>query len=86
MPALCQALAAGLLAQPKDPLRGLGVFCEGFSLHTSVFVSDIDVQALARLARYRACPPLSLRRLALAEDGQLRYRSKHPALTKRPVQ
>lgn len=76
---LSQALAAGAPAQATDPPRGLGVFCEGFSLHAGVFVRDMDGDALERLARYCACPPLSLRRLALAEEGQILYHAKHAA-------
>ena len=41
MLSLCQALATGAPAQATDPPRGLGVFCEGFSLHAGVFVSDV---------------------------------------------
>lgn len=76
---LCEALAAGAPAQATDPPRSLGVFCEGFSLHVGVFVSDVDGDALERLARYCARPPLSLRRLTLQEDGQILYHAKHAA-------
>ncbi|HMW53871.1 MAG TPA: transposase [Rhodocyclaceae bacterium] len=76
---LCEAFAAGSPAQATDPPRGLGVFCEGFSLHAGVFVSDLDGDALERLARYCARPPLSLRRLELQEDGQILYHAKHAA-------
>ena len=79
MLSLCQALATGAPAQATDPPRGLGVFCEGFSLHAGVFVSAMDGDALERLARYCARPPLSLRRLELQEDGQILYHAKHAA-------
>jgi hypothetical protein len=52
---------------------------EGFSLHAGVFVDELDSDALERLARYCARPPLALRRLSLAEDGQILYRTKHAA-------
>lgn len=40
-------------------------------------VKGMDGDALERLARYCARPPLSLRRLTLAEDGQSLYHAKH---------
>jgi hypothetical protein len=79
MLAPCQAFAAGAAAQATNPPRGLSVFCEGFSLYAGVFVSDLDGDALERLARYCARPPLSLRRLALSEDGQVLYHAKRSA-------
>lgn len=76
---LSQAFASGPPAQATDPPRGLGVFCDGFSLHAGVFVNELSGDALERLARYCARPPLSLRRLSLPEDGQILYHAKHAA-------
>ncbi len=39
----------------------------------------MDGDALERLARYCARPPLSLRRLEHQEDGQVLYHAKHAA-------
>ena len=49
---------------------------QGFSLHAAVAVHDNDREGLERLCRYCLRPPLSLERLSLEPDGQLRYRLK----------
>ena len=59
--------------------RGLRIFAEGFSLHAGVSVTELDGDALERLARYCARPPLSLHRIAVEPDGQILYRAKHSA-------
>ena len=79
MAALAQSLQSGSSKAVDDPPRGLCVLAEGFSLHAGVFVDELDGDALERLARYCARPPLALRRLSLAEDGQILYRVKHAA-------
>lgn len=79
MAALCQSLQSGSTKAVPDPPRGLCVLAEGFSLHAGVFVDELDGDALERLARYCARPPLALRRLSLAQDGQICYRVKHAA-------
>ena len=66
-------------APPMDRPRGLRVFAEGFSLHAGVSVSELDGDALERLARYCARPPLSLHRIAVDPDGQTLCRAKHSA-------
>ncbi len=66
-------------APTMDRPRGLRIFAEGFSLHAGVCVSDLDGDALERLARYCARPPLSLHRIAVDPDGQILYRAKHSA-------
>jgi hypothetical protein len=79
MDALAEALQSGASKAVDDPPRGLCVLAEGFSLHAGVFADELDGEALERLARYCARPPLALRRLSLAEDGQILYRVKHAA-------
>ncbi len=79
MAALAQSLQSGSSKAVDDPPRGLCVLAEGFSLHAGVFVDELVGDALERLARYCARPPLALRRLSLAEDGQILYRVKHAA-------
>ena len=70
---------SGRAAPTIDWPRGLRVFAEGFSLHAGVSVSELDGDALERLARYCARPPLSLHRIAVDPDGQILYRAKHAA-------
>lgn len=79
MAALCLSLQSGSTPAVDDPPRGLCVLCEGFSLHAGVRVDELDGDALERLARYCARPPLALRRPSLADDGQILYRVKHAA-------
>ena len=79
MAALAEALPSGSRPVVDDPPRGRCVLGEGFSLHAGVFVDELDGEALERLARYCARPPLALRRLAQADDGQILYRVKHAA-------
>ena len=80
-----QLLTQFLQAQPgraapmlERPL-GLRIFAEGFSLHAGVSVSELEGDALERLARYCARPPLSLYRIAVDPDSQILYRAKHSA-------
>ena len=70
---------SGRAAPTMDRPRGLRVFAEGFSLQAGVSVSELDGDALERLARYCARPPLSLHRIAVDPDGQILYRAKHSA-------
>jgi len=79
MAALAWSLQSGSTKAVDDPPRGLCVLAEGFSLHAGVFVDELDGDALERLARYCARPPLALQRLSLAQDGQICYRVKHAA-------
>lgn len=66
MAALAQSLQSGSSKAVSDPPRGLCVLCEGFSLHAGVFVDELDGDALERLARYCARPPLALRQACRA--------------------
>lgn len=80
MQLLADALQTSTSGPPRsDPPRGLCVLMEGFSLHAGVAVDKADRDTLERLARYCARPPLALRRLSLAPDGQVLYRVKHAA-------
>lgn len=79
MASLAQSLQSGTGSSADDLPRGLCVLAEGFSLHAGVSVSELDGDAMERLARYCARPPLALRRLSLGQDGQILYRTKHAA-------
>lgn len=79
MQLLVQALQSGTARPVDDPPRGLCVLAEGFSLHAGVSIRELDGDALERLARYCARPPLALGRLSVSPDGQVHYRRKHAA-------
>lgn len=80
MQLLADAQLIGTSGPPSsDPPRGLCVLMDGFSLHAGVSVDKADRDALERLARYRARPPVALRRLSLEPNGQILYRVKHAA-------
>jgi Putative transposase len=55
----------------------------GFSLHAGIGVEAGQREKLERLARYVSRPPVSVERLALTAQGQVRYRSKRPYPVKR---
>ncbi len=71
MASLAQSLQSGTGSSADNPPRGLCVLAEGFSLLACVSISRLDGDALERLARYCARPPLPLRRLSLGQDGQI---------------
>ena len=48
---LCQTLASGSVAQASEPPRGLGVFCEGFSLHAASRSAIYAAPGAPRLVR-----------------------------------
>lgn len=79
MASLAQSLQSGTGSSADNPPRGLCVLAEGFSLLACVSISRLDGDALERLARYCARPPLPLRRLSLGQDGQILDRVKHAA-------
>ena len=54
-------------------------YVDGFSVHANVSINEGKRDALERLARYGARPPVALGRLRQAEDGRLSYRLKHRA-------
>ena len=55
-------------------------FLQGFSIHANVAVGANKRDALEKLARYCARPPIALSRLAASSDGmRLSYRLKHRA-------
>ena len=78
----CAPRGAAIRLKPvvDDPPRGRCVLGEGFSLHAGVFVDELDGEALERLARYCARPPLVPGAWRTqADDGQILYRVKHAA-------
>jgi putative transposase len=50
----------------------------GFSLHAGIGVEAVQRGKLERLARYVSRPPVSVERLDLTAQGQVRYRLKTP--------
>jgi len=50
----------------------------GFSLHAGIGVEADQREKLERLARYVSRPPVSVERLSLTAQGQVRYRLKTP--------
>jgi Putative transposase len=55
----------------------------GFSLHAGIGVEAGHREKSERLARYVSRPPVSVERIALRAQGQVRYRSKTPYPAKR---
>jgi hypothetical protein len=58
-----------------------GALCsavDGFTLHARTVIAGDDRDALERLCRYTARPPIASERLSLAEDGRVVYRLHHP--------
>ncbi len=63
--------------RPRSNRRA--AFLEGFSLDANVSIGANKRDALERLCRYGARPPIALSRLSEAENGNLNYRLKHHA-------
>jgi hypothetical protein len=58
-----------------------GALCaevDGFTLHARTVISSDDRDALERLCRYIARPPIASERLSLSDDGRVVYRLRHP--------
>jgi len=51
---------------------------DGFSLHAARTVEAVDREGLERLCRYGLRSPLSLERLSVDPDGQVRYQLRRP--------
>ncbi len=64
-------------AREAEPRSGVAQ-CAGFSLHAGIGVEADQRAQLERLARYVSRPPVSIERLALTAQGQVRYRLKTP--------
>jgi Putative transposase/Transposase zinc-binding domain len=71
------------LASSTDDLpiqRGRrAAFLQGFSVHANVSIGAGKRDALERLCRYGARPPIALGRLGTTRDGKITYRVKHRA-------
>lgn len=80
-----QAEAAATWRSPVDTsttVRGaerLRAWCEGFSLHAGVVITEHDRDALERLCRYGARPAFALERLAWTDNGRISYKLKRPS-------
>jgi hypothetical protein len=61
----------------EEPKKGVAQYA-GFSLHAGIGVEAEQREKLERLARYVSRPPLSIERLTLTAQGQVRYRLKTP--------
>lgn len=64
-------------AREEEPRSGVAQYA-GFSLHAGVGVAAEQRDKLERLARYVSRPPVSMERLDLTAQGQVRYRLKTP--------
>jgi tetratricopeptide (TPR) repeat protein len=64
-------------ARGVEPRPGVAQYA-GFSLHAGIGVEADQRAKLERLARYVSRPPVSVERLALTAQGQVRYRLKTP--------
>jgi hypothetical protein len=64
-------------ARADEPRKGVAQYA-GFSLHAGIGVEAAQREKLERLARYVSRPPVSVERLSLTAQGQVRYRLKTP--------
>ncbi len=64
-------------ARADEPRRGVAQYA-GFSLHAGIGVEAEQRAKLERLTRYVSRPPVSVERLDLTAQGQVRYRLKTP--------
>jgi hypothetical protein len=64
-------------AREEEPRKGVAQY-SGFSLHGGIGVEAEQRGKLERLARYVSRPPVSVERLSLTGQGQVRYRLKTP--------
>jgi hypothetical protein len=59
-------------ARAEEPRKGVAQYA-GFSLHAGIGVEAEQREKLERLTRYVSRPPVAIERLALTEQGQVRY-------------
>lgn len=64
-------------ARAAEPRKGVAQYA-GFSLHAGIGVQADQREKLERLTRYVSRPPVSVERLDLTAQGQVRYRLKTP--------
>jgi hypothetical protein len=64
-------------AQADESRKGVAQYA-GFSLHAGIGVEADQREKLERLSRYVSRPPVSVERLDLTAQGQVRYRLKSP--------
>jgi Putative transposase len=64
-------------ARAEEPRNGVAQYA-GFSLQAGIGVEADQREKLERLARYVSRPPVSVERLDLTAQGQVRYRLKTP--------
>jgi len=64
-------------AREEEPRKGVAQYA-GFSLHAGIGVEADQREKLERLARYVSRPPVSVERLTLTGQGQVRYHLKTP--------
>jgi ribosomal protein S27E len=64
-------------AREEQPKKGVAQYA-GFSLHAGIGVEAAQRGKLERLTRYVSRPPVSVERLDLTAQGQVRYRLKSP--------
>ena len=71
-------LLPGMEATPSEHSKRLCAKVDGFSLHAARTVEATDREGLERLCRYGLRSPLSLERLSIDSDGQVRYQLRKP--------
>ncbi len=63
----------------RAPRKRRAVNLQGFSVHANVAVGEGKRDALERLCRYGARPPIALGRMSSTTEGRIAYRVKHHA-------
>jgi len=71
-------LLPGMTANIAEPGKPLCAKVDGFSLHAARTVEAADREGLERLCRYGLRSPLSLERLSVGPEGQVRYQLRKP--------
>ena len=71
-------LLPGMTAPVPETSKPLCAKVDGFSLHAARIVEPTDREGLERLYRYGLRSPLSLERLSLDPDDQVRYQLRKP--------
>ncbi len=71
-------LLPGLEVPAPDTVKPLCAKVDGFSLHAARTVGAKDREGLERLCRYGLRSPLSLERLSVDPEGQVRYQLRKP--------
>ena len=74
-----QGVARSAIDELPVQRRRRAAYLQGFSVHANVSVGENKRDALERLCRYGARPPIALGRLSSTGNGRIVYRVKHHA-------